>query len=100
MSDGETARAGLPSGAFAPAPAPRHGGGAGEHFVQFYDEPDSLLAALGEFVRAGLDAGEACVVVDGGQPRRACARDLRATRSTGARRAAVTAWRGGGGGGG
>jgi signal transduction histidine kinase len=35
----------------------------GEHFVQFYESDEFLLGSLGGYVGAGLEGGEACVVV-------------------------------------
>ena len=34
-----------------------------EHFVQFYEADDFLLDSLTDFVRAGLAAGDACIIV-------------------------------------
>ncbi|MBF6590924.1 MAG: MEDS domain-containing protein [Ktedonobacterales bacterium] len=37
--------------------------GASEHFVQFYESDDFLITSLADYVRAGLEAGDACVVI-------------------------------------
>ncbi len=34
-----------------------------EHFVQFYEQDTSLLDSLSNFISAGLNAGDACIVV-------------------------------------
>ncbi|HEV2762630.1 MAG TPA: MEDS domain-containing protein, partial [Pyrinomonadaceae bacterium] len=50
----------------APELAPRsdwRDAGDCEHFVQFYDTDAFLLNSLCDFVRSGLGAGDACVVV-------------------------------------
>jgi signal transduction histidine kinase len=37
--------------------------GERDHFVQFYERDDSILDSLSGYVREGLEAGEACVVI-------------------------------------
>lgn len=36
---------------------------ASEHFVQFYETDEFLLDSLGDFIGAGLGAGDACIVI-------------------------------------
>ncbi|HLL75894.1 MAG TPA: ATP-binding protein [Pyrinomonadaceae bacterium] len=64
--------------------------GDGEHFVQFYDTDDFLLNSLCGFVRSGLEAGDACVVVATKSHRdaldeglRACGFDVAAPKASG-----------------
>ena len=61
-----------------------------DHFVQFYESDDYLHNSLGEYVGAGLDGGDACVVVATGARRawvdehlRARGHDTRAARGRG-----------------
>ncbi len=42
---------------------PESGRQAAEHIVQFYETDDFLLDAVSGFIRAGLDAGDACIVL-------------------------------------
>ncbi|HEY9284730.1 MAG TPA: ATP-binding protein [Pyrinomonadaceae bacterium] len=65
----------------APELAPRsdwRDAGDCEHFVQFYDTDAFLLNSLCDFVRCGLDAGDACVVVATKAHREALEEGLRA----------------------
>lgn len=65
----------------APELAPRsdwRDAGDAEHFVQFYDTDAFLINSLRDFVRCGLDAGDACVVVATGAHREALEEALRA----------------------
>jgi signal transduction histidine kinase len=59
----------------------------GEHFVQFYESDEFLLGSLGGYVGAGLEGGEACVVVATGERRAGLDAHLRARgHDTGAAR--------------
>ena len=49
-----------------------------EHFVQFYESDEFLLGSLGGYVGAGLEGGEACVVVATGARREGLDAQLRA----------------------
>ena len=49
---------------WVPTPRPElHVAGASDHFVQFYETDGFLFRLLGEFIGAGLRAGEAAIVV-------------------------------------
>src|ERR671913_40133 len=61
-----------------------------DHFVQFYEEEEFLTDSLSGFVKAGHEAGEACVVVatrerrEGLEQRlRACGLDVEALEAAG-----------------
>ncbi|MCA1642152.1 MAG: MEDS domain-containing protein, partial [Acidobacteria bacterium] len=49
-----------------------------EHFVQFYEADVFLLDSLGGFIRAGLEAGDACIIVATGEHREGLEERLRA----------------------
>src|SRR5215207_10208203 len=49
-----------------------------DHFVQFYEADEFLTDSLGGFVKAGHEAGEACVVVATRERREGLERRLRA----------------------
>jgi signal transduction histidine kinase len=51
--------------------------GESEHFVQFYEADEFLLNTLGDFVGAGLAAGEAAIVVATGEHRESLEARLR-----------------------
>ena len=64
--------------------------GEQDHFVQFYEADEFLIDSLGGYVREGLEAGDACVVVATGARReglearlRAACVDTDAARATG-----------------
>jgi len=52
---------------------------ASEHFVQFYEEDESLLDSLSSFIGTGLAAGDACVVVATMEHRKRLEERLKAT---------------------
>jgi hypothetical protein len=53
---------GLPTAHLADS-SPAHEWQASEHFVQFYETDDFLVDAISTFIKTGLEAGDACIVV-------------------------------------
>lgn len=53
---------GADEASFAPRPD-REDSGESDHFVQFFEQDDTLLQSLSSYLAAGLDAGDACIVV-------------------------------------
>jgi len=68
---------GVEYGGHAPA-ARRAETGERDHFVQFYESDEFLIDSLSGYVREGLEAGDACVVVAVPSRREALASRLRA----------------------